>query len=91
MLSGPQQLSSQEIQLGEAEAVEGTQFADARFLEPNVVVRIQIVDTGDFVAALEQAFRDVHADKAGATGHQDRHARGTGMREVGRKLLGGLG
>ena len=51
------------------------QRVEPRPLEPRVVIVVEIVDAGDFVAAREQALRNVHADEPGGAGDENFHAR----------------
>ena len=63
-----------EIELRETEPLEGIELAQPRFFEPNVVVRVEVVQPDDSLAALEQTLCDMHPDEAGAAGDEDRHA-----------------
>src|SRR5580692_2594971 len=45
----------------------------ARMLECRVVIGIQVIESHDFVAALEQQARGVKTDKAGGAGHEQLH------------------
>jgi len=43
------------------------------FLQPNIVVRVEIVDAEDAFAPLEQRSGNVKADEPGSAGEQDPH------------------
>ena len=65
------------LRIGEVDALEPKALApgqpgEARFLQRDVVVRIEIVDTQHGYPGLEESCRRVHADETGATG--DEHA-----------------
>jgi hypothetical protein len=45
---------------------------EPRFLEPHVVIRIEVVDADDGPAAFEQTPRHVEADETGGPGQEDR-------------------
>ena len=64
-----------EIGLDEAELLERVELAQSCLFEMDVVVRVEIVEPDDLLAALEQALRHVHADEAGAAGNENRHAK----------------
>jgi hypothetical protein len=66
-----------EIELGEAEALLRQEAIEPRLLELRVVVRIQVVEPDDLIAAVEQTMRSEAADEAGGAG--DEYAHGTGM------------
>ncbi len=62
---------------------------EPRLLEIYVIEIIQVIDTHDSVAALEQPCRDVITDKTSGTGNQKFHREhpgkaGSGKREAGR-------
>ena len=59
----------------ELEAAERPQPLEARFLELHIVVRVEVVEPDDGIAALEEAFGDVVSDEAGRAGDQYLHAR----------------
>src|SRR5688572_1708282 len=50
------------------------ELRDAILLELDRVIRRKIVEADDFIAALEQAFRAVHADEAGRTRDEYLHS-----------------
>jgi hypothetical protein len=47
---------------------------EAGFLESDLVIIIEIIQADDLLAAIEQAFREMIADKTGRAGDQNRHA-----------------
>ncbi len=49
----------------------GLQLCEPGDLEGRIVVVVEVVDSDDLVAALEQPLRDVHADKTCTAGDQD--------------------
>ena len=51
-----------------------------RLLQGDVVIRIEVVDADDVGAAFAERARDVHADEAGGTGHDNALARERGGR-----------
>ncbi len=57
----------------QAEAVVLLSSGQVRALQSRIVKRIEVVEHGDAVTALEQALRDVRADEAGAAGDEDVH------------------
>ncbi len=62
-----------EIQLHEAEARLLLELREARLLESDVVVVVEVVETDDLVAAREQLRRSMKADEAGRAGDQYLH------------------
>ena len=46
---------------------------EARFLQLDVVIVVQIVDADDRIAPSEQRFGDVGSDESGRSGDEDRH------------------
>jgi hypothetical protein len=52
-----------------------SQTAQAPILEADVVSVVQVVDTDDGMAGVEEQFTDPPADEAGGTGHEDFHLR----------------
>ena len=60
-----------------AETGERRDAIEPRLLEGDVVVRIEIVDADDLVAAFEQAKRDGGADEAGRSGDKNLHGLGS--------------
>jgi hypothetical protein len=45
--------------------------AEPRFLQPHVVIRLEVVDAGHLRARVKQRFGDVHADESGGAGDQN--------------------
>src|SRR6185437_1643189 len=69
-----------EIDLLESKAGTSGELCDARTLQRDVVVRIEIVDAGDARTRREERARGVHADESGRSGHQ--HTSGRRRRRV---------
>ena len=59
-----------EIHAHEPESVAPFELREPRLFERDVVIVIQIVQTDDLVAALEQILRDVKADKPRCSGNE---------------------
>ena len=49
------------------------ELPDTGSLEPDVVIRVEVVDAGDLRTVALQAQREVHADKTGGAGNQNLH------------------
>ena len=66
-----------EIDLFEAEAiaVRAGQRGDPCLLQRRIVIIVDVVDAGDFLAAREQGFRYRIADEAGGAGNEDGHGK----------------
>ena len=56
-----------EIKLGELKPRVGPELSEAGFLEPDVVVGVQIVEPEHGIAALQQPLAEMEADKPGGT------------------------
>src|SRR2546428_7775452 len=59
------------IEQDELESIEVAKLPQSRFLQPGVVIRIQVIDADDVVATLEQATGDVISDEAGRAGDEN--------------------
>jgi hypothetical protein len=66
-------LSIGHIELGEAKIRRGTQLGEARLLQADIVIVIQIIHAQHPVTAREQRFGDVEADEPGNASEKDRH------------------
>ena len=64
-----------EVELRKPEPRSALETREPVALECDRVVRIQVVDADDLVAACEQALGAMHADKSRASGHQYAHLR----------------
>ena len=62
-----------EIELHEAEPWLPLELREARLLEADVVVVVQVVEADDVVATREQPGRGVKADEAGSAGDENLH------------------
>jgi len=60
-----------EIHARKRKAGQARKRRQARLLQRNVVVGIEVVDAGDARALRKQRARRVHADEAGGAGYQD--------------------
>ena len=60
------------VGLDEGEMVEARQFREAIPFQPDIVIGIEIVETGDPVAALKKRPGDMIADEAGRAGQENR-------------------
>jgi len=69
----PHRLAVGNVDLLEAEARMRLQPRQAGPLELRVVVVVEVVDTGNFVAARNEPERERTTDKAGCAGHQHFH------------------
>ena len=63
-----------EIDAVEAETRELLELGKARFLERHVIVGVEIVETDDLVAELDEALGAMEANESGRAGHQQLHA-----------------
>ncbi len=61
------------VQPHEAKARVGADLLQARELEGNVVVVVEVIEADNFVAALEQHACGEVADEAGGAGNQELH------------------
>ena len=73
---GGHPLAIGDVGADEFEAFVRPQQGKPGFLEPHVVVGVQIVHAENALATREQCLADVKADEAGGPGHQDRHPAG---------------
>ncbi len=64
-----------QIEFHEAEAALAIELRQARALQGDVIVVVEIVDTDDLIAARQQALRGEVADEARGTGDQQLHGR----------------
>src|SRR5688500_1821057 len=65
--------SVREVDSLEAESLLRLEPGEAGLLERGVVVRVEVVEADDFIAARQQAFGDVVADETGGTRDKDSH------------------
>jgi len=61
------------VAFGEGKARVGAELCQPGMLQARVVVRVEVVDADDLIAALQQLLGHVHADEAGAAGDEDFH------------------
>lgn len=66
------------IKANKAESGTAREACQARLLETDIVVVVEIVQPDDFVATRQQALGDMHADETGGTGNQYFHFFGFG-------------
>src|SRR5450631_4045116 len=66
-------LAIRNILLHEPKARIASQNIQARILQLVIVIVIEIIETDDFVASLEQQARRMKADKTGCAGHEQFH------------------
>src|SRR2546427_2236972 len=64
-----------DVELVKEEPGARTQALEARLLEPDVVVVVQIVDADDFVSAIEQVVGQGCTDESGGAGDKNLHFR----------------
>src|SRR5256885_14674521 len=64
-----------DVELRKEDRGTRAQALKPRLLEPDVVVRAQIVDAHDLVAAIEQAVRQGRADEPRGPGYENLHFR----------------
>src|SRR2546422_1631778 len=62
-----------DVELVKEEPGTRTQALEARLLEPDVVVVVQIVDADDFVTAIEQLVRQRRTDEPGSSRDKNLH------------------
>src|SRR5438034_8980106 len=63
-----------DVEPDKLEPVEVAELLKARLLQLRIVVGIEIVDSHDGVAALEEPFRDVVADESGRAGDENQNS-----------------
>src|SRR5882762_786721 len=68
-------LALDDVELLKEEPGTGKQALEARLLEPDVVVVIQIIDAHNVVAAIEQVMSQRRADEPGGPGNENLHFR----------------
>ncbi len=73
-----------EIELDETKTRQRLEPREPRPLQVHVVVVVEVVEPHDFIAARDEALRDMRADEPRSTGDEDLHARLTGARRPGR-------
>jgi hypothetical protein len=61
-----------DVHLLEPEAGKRAELRDASFLEPRIIIGIEIVDPDHVVAVRQQAAGNMHADESGRTGDENR-------------------
>ena len=66
-------LAIRQVGLDESESLVAFQNVETRLFQCRVVISIEIVETHDFVASLEQQPRRVETDKTGSPGHEQLH------------------
>ncbi len=69
-----------DVELDEAKARMVGQLLQARLLQADVVIVVEVVDADDLVAARQQALGNVHSYKSGGAG--DEHFHASGFRKV---------
>src|SRR5438093_6402687 len=62
-----------DVSMDEREGARLSKLVEPRFLEPRVVIRIEVVDADDGLAAVEQPLRSVKANEAGRAGDEDQN------------------
>jgi len=62
-----------DVLLDEGKPSEFTEYGKPRFLQPYIIIFVEVVDAQDLLATLQQPAGDVEADKPGSAGQQDRH------------------
>jgi hypothetical protein len=62
-----------DVRLDEPESSVRGQLRQASTLQGNVVVRVEVVDANDGIAALEETLAEMKPDETRCTGHEDFH------------------
>ena len=63
-----------DVDLVELEPCPALQLRQPGLLQRDIVIRVQIVDADDPLAAVEQVLRDMKPDKPGAASNQAQHS-----------------